>query len=144
MKLSRLKLFNILEQIPVLTSCRSLSTSVRMSAQAVVEHQSKWSYVSGPGYPPLLGLTIGQAVDRAEDMFGDREALVVSHQNIRRTFSEVKQEVDSLAAGLIELGLVPGDRIGIRFQTAQVSSVQCECSTVLYWCKWMSCLLCPL
>ena len=60
-----------------------------------------------------MGLTIGQAVDRAEDMFGDREALVVTHQNIRRTFTEVKQEVDRLAAGLLELGLVPGDRIGI-------------------------------
>ena len=78
-----------------------------------MEHQSKWSYVCGPGYPPLMGLTIGQAVDRAEDMFGDREALVVSHQNIRRTFTEIRQEVDNLAAGLLELGMVPGDRIGI-------------------------------
>ena len=60
-----------------------------------------------------MGLTIGQAVDRAEDMFGDREALVVTHQNIRRTFTEVKQEIDRLAVGLLELGLVPGDRIGI-------------------------------
>ena len=86
---------------------------MRLAAQTAVEHQSKWSYVCGPGYPPLMGLTIGQAVDRAEDMFGDREALVVTHQNIRRTFTEVKQEVDGLAAGLLELGLVPGDRIGI-------------------------------
>ena len=114
MKLSRLKLFNILEQIPVLSlSKRSVSNSIKMCAQAAVEHQSKWSYVCGPGQPPLLGLTIGQAVDRAEDMFGDREALVVSHQNIRRTFTEIRQEVDNLAAGLLELGLVPGDRIGI-------------------------------
>ena len=39
---------------------RSLSTSVPASAQAAVSHHSKWSYVAGPGYPPLMGLTIGQ------------------------------------------------------------------------------------
>ena len=89
-----------------------MSTSVHLPAQAAVEHQSNLSYASGPEYPPLLDLTIGQTVDRAEAMFGDREALVVTHQNIRRTFSDIKQEVDSLAAGFVELGLVPGDRYG--------------------------------
>jgi len=69
--------------------------------------------VSGPKYPPLVDLTVGQAVDRAADIYGDREALVVTHQDIRRSFLEVKQEVESLAAGFLELGLSPGDRIGI-------------------------------
>ena len=41
---------------------RSLSTSVPASAQAAVSHHSKWSYVAGPGYPPLMGLTIGQVM----------------------------------------------------------------------------------
>jgi len=92
---------------------RSLCTSIRMSAQAAVEHKSGWSYVSGPGFPPLMGFTIGQTVDRAADMYGDREAIVVTHQNIRRTYTQVKQEIDSLAAGFLELGLKPGDRLGI-------------------------------
>jgi hypothetical protein len=26
--------------------------------------RTDWSYVCGPGEPPLLGLTVGQAVDR--------------------------------------------------------------------------------
>ena len=89
-----------------------MSTSVNLFAQSAVEHQSNLSYASGPEYPPLIDLTIGQTVDRAEALFGDREALVVTHQNIRRTYSEIRQEVDNLAAGLVELGLVPGDRYG--------------------------------
>ena len=32
---------------------------------------------------------------------------------IRRSYVEIKQEVDQLAAGLLELGLMPGDRVGI-------------------------------
>ena len=36
-------------------------------------------------------------------MFGDRETLVVTHQNIRRTYSEMRQEIDRLAAELVKL-----------------------------------------
>ncbi|KAK8724644.1 hypothetical protein OTU49_011186 [Cherax quadricarinatus] len=53
-----------------------------------------WSYVSNPGTWPLLGIHLGQMVDRAEDMFGDREAIVSIQQGKRRTFSQVKQEVN--------------------------------------------------
>lgn len=52
-----------------------------------------WSYVSTPGSEPLLGLSVGQAVDRAERRFGDREAVVSVHQGVRKTFSQVKEEV---------------------------------------------------
>ena len=38
---------------------------------------------------------------------------MVTQQEVRRTYVTVKQEVESLAAGLLELGLQPGDRIGI-------------------------------
>ena len=65
-----------------------------MSAQAAVEHKSRWSYVSGPGFPPLMGFTIGQTVDRAADMYGDREAIVVTHQNIRRTYTQAEKNED--------------------------------------------------
>jgi len=71
------------------------------------------SYVCGPGSPPLLGMTIGQAVDRAEELYGDREGVVDVAQNQRRTFSQLRTEINSLAAGFLELGLEPGDRIGI-------------------------------
>ncbi|XP_063598867.1 medium-chain acyl-CoA ligase ACSF2, mitochondrial-like [Penaeus indicus] len=72
-----------------------------------------WSYVSTPGSEPLLGLSIGGAVDRAERRFGDREAVVSVHQGVRKTFSQVKEESDLVAAGLLAAGLEPGDRLGI-------------------------------
>jgi long-subunit acyl-CoA synthetase (AMP-forming) len=39
--------------------------------------------------------------------------VVIRDQGIRLTFAALRQEVDRLAAGLIALGLQPGDRIGI-------------------------------
>jgi len=92
---------------------RLLSTShVRAQQQAVVQDY-RLSYVCGPGEPPLLGDTIGQMVDRAADSFGDREGLVVAQEGVRRNFSQLKTEIDRLAAGFLELGLKPGDRLGI-------------------------------
>jgi len=95
------------------TISRLLSTSTNRPKQTQVDHTSNWSYVCGPGTPSLLGITIGQGVDIAADTFGDREGLVVSQQNIRRNFTQLKQEIDMLAAGFVELGLKPGDRLGI-------------------------------
>ena len=71
------------------------------------------SYVSGVSAVPLLGETIGAHFDRAAARGAGREALVVRHQNIRWTFADFKNHVDALAAGLLALGLEPGDRIGI-------------------------------
>merc|ERR1712106_883599 len=92
---------------------RLLNTSASRPKQTQVDHTSNWSYVCGPGTPSLLGITIGQGVDIAADTFGDREGLVVSQQDIRRNFTQLKQEIDMLAAGFVELGLKPGDRLGI-------------------------------
>ena len=47
------------------------------------------------------------------EKYGEREAVVVTHQDVRRSYVTVKQEVESLAAGFLELGLEPGDRLGI-------------------------------
>jgi len=71
------------------------------------------SYVHGVGDTPLLGETIGTAFDRTVERFPDREALVVRHQGIRWSWRELKERVDTLAAGLVALGLMPWQRIGI-------------------------------
>ena len=70
-------------------------------------------YVSGTSKKPLLGDTIGAHFDKSVARWHNRDALVVRHQDIRWTWAELKERVDDLAAGLIELGLVPGERIGI-------------------------------
>jgi fatty-acyl-CoA synthase len=71
------------------------------------------SYVYGASSAPLLGDTIGRFFDLACDRWAERPALVVRHQNVKLTYSELRQRVDQLAAGLLALGLEPGDRIGI-------------------------------
>jgi fatty-acyl-CoA synthase len=71
------------------------------------------SHVRGANAPPLLAATIGQALDEAAARWGGREALVSVHQQVRWTYGELKQRADALAAGLLALGLRPGDRIGI-------------------------------
>ena len=71
------------------------------------------SFVHGLDGVPLRFETIGQALDATVVKWGTNDALVVRHQNIRWTYTELKQRVDALAAGLLALGLSPGDRIGI-------------------------------
>ncbi|HWA29933.1 MAG TPA: AMP-binding protein, partial [Rhizomicrobium sp.] len=71
------------------------------------------SYVCGADAPPLLEDTIGVALERAARDWGGRPALVSRHQNIAWTYEELNERADRLATGLLELGLRPGDRVGI-------------------------------
>jgi fatty-acyl-CoA synthase len=71
------------------------------------------SYVFGASEKPLLGETIGQFFDGACGRWPDRPALVVRHQKVRISYGQLKEAVDKLAAGLLTLGLQPGERIGI-------------------------------
>jgi fatty-acyl-CoA synthase len=71
------------------------------------------SYVHGASDTPLIGETIGVHFDRIAARFPDRDALIVRHQNIHWTYRDLQQEVDSVAAGLLALGLEPGQRVGI-------------------------------
>jgi fatty-acyl-CoA synthase len=71
------------------------------------------SYDHGTSGARLIGETIGNHFDRAVARHADREALVVRHQGVRWTWSELRHRVDMLAAGLLRAGLEPGDRIGI-------------------------------
>jgi fatty-acyl-CoA synthase len=71
------------------------------------------SYVSGISDAPLLGETIGHALDRAVERWGDREALVSPSHDVRWTWKEFAERVDALAAGFLALGLQRGERIGI-------------------------------
>jgi fatty-acyl-CoA synthase len=71
------------------------------------------SYVHGASAKPLLGMTIGAAFDATCAAHPDIPALISRHQKIRWTYAELKERVDALAAGLLALGLEPGERIGI-------------------------------
>ncbi|NIJ17867.1 AMP-binding protein [Sphingobium vermicomposti] len=71
------------------------------------------SLVSGATDVPLLDLTIGQAVARAAERWGNNDAVVAVEQGVRWSYAELLARADALASGLLELGLGPGDRIGI-------------------------------
>ena len=71
------------------------------------------SYAQGPQSPALRDITIGEALARAASQWGEREALVIPHQNVRWTWRELLQRSDAVAAGLLALDLHPGDRVGI-------------------------------
>ena len=71
------------------------------------------SYASATSDTPLIGRTIGDDFDLAVARFGDREALVDCATARRWTYSELDVEVDELALGLMELGVLRGDRVGI-------------------------------
>ncbi|HXP95796.1 MAG TPA: AMP-binding protein [Telmatospirillum sp.] len=71
------------------------------------------SYTHGASDTPLLSDTIGGHLDRVAAIYPDREALVVVHQGVRWSYDRLRAESDAFAAGLIALGLAPGERIGI-------------------------------
>ena len=71
------------------------------------------SRVRGASKPPLIEITIGQALDQAAERWGDADALVSVAQGVRWGWRELATRANALAAGLQALGLVPGDRIGI-------------------------------
>ena len=71
------------------------------------------SHARGTTTPPLQDCTIGQALDATVARHGDREALVVPHQGVRWTWRQLAQQADAVAAGLLAMGLQPGDRVGI-------------------------------
>ena len=74
------------------------------------------SYDFGSSIKGLTGKTIGTIFDETAAQWPDKLALISRHQNIRWTYKQYQEKVDNLAAGLIQLGLKPGERIGIWSQ----------------------------
>jgi fatty-acyl-CoA synthase len=71
------------------------------------------SYVHGASSVPLLGETIFQNLRRTAARHGDREALVVAHQDYRATYRELVEQCELIARGLMARGIARGDRVGI-------------------------------
>ena len=71
------------------------------------------SYVHGAVDIPLLGETLGANLDRTAARVPDSPALIVPSQGVRWSYEELARRADAFAAGLLALGLQPGDRVGI-------------------------------
>lgn len=73
----------------------------------------QWSYEHGACDEPLLGHTLGAWFDKVASENAHGEALVSPKQDLRFTYKQLKEKVDLFARGLIKLGIVKGDRVGI-------------------------------
>ncbi len=71
------------------------------------------SFVEGSGDVPLKYETVGRAFHETARQFSGCDALIVPQQQVRWSYTNLENRVDLLAAGLLSLGLNPGDRIGI-------------------------------
>jgi fatty-acyl-CoA synthase len=93
------------------------------------------SYVHGASSVPLLGETIGANLRRTVDRFGDREALVVRHQEYRATYTDLWEQAEAVARGLLARGVKKGDRVGIwspnRFEWVLVQYATARIGAIL-------------
>ncbi|MBB2991174.1 fatty-acyl-CoA synthase [Mycolicibacterium iranicum] len=71
------------------------------------------SYDAGPTDTPILEETIGANFERIAAAHPDIEALVDAASDRRWTYSELDAEINTVARGLMALGVAGGDRVGI-------------------------------
>ncbi len=71
------------------------------------------SYVAGPQEPALLERTIGAHVAETVERFGTRTSIVAPDGKSVLSYEQLWQRAGDVAAGLLSLGLVPGDRVAI-------------------------------
>jgi fatty-acyl-CoA synthase len=74
---------------------------------------SEPSYMHGASDLAMIGDTIGVHFDKTVARWGHRPGLIVHQQGINWTWSDLADHVEAFAAGLVALGLQPGDRVGI-------------------------------
>jgi fatty-acyl-CoA synthase len=92
------------------------------------------SYSHGTATTALLGETIGGNLERTCREHGDRDALVDVPSGRRWSYEQLNADVDTLALGLLDLGVDKGDRVGIwapncaewtlvQFATAKIGAI---------------------
>jgi fatty-acyl-CoA synthase len=75
-----------------------------------------FSYAHGASDVELLSETIGARLDMVAEATPQADALIVPQQGVHWSYARLRDETDAFAAGLVALGLQPGDRIGIWSQ----------------------------
>ncbi|HVQ49302.1 MAG TPA: AMP-binding protein, partial [Mycobacterium sp.] len=92
------------------------------------------SYDEGPTDTPIIEETIGENFERTVRAHPDNEALVDMASNRRWTYSELNDEIDVIARGLMSLGIERGDRVGmwapncpewtiVQYATAKIGAI---------------------
>jgi fatty-acyl-CoA synthase len=78
-----------------------------------MEAASQLSYSHGASPQPLLGETIGDNLHRVAGRYPASEAVVDVPTGRRWTYEQLDADTDSVASGLLMLGIAQGDRVGI-------------------------------
>lgn len=63
--------------------------------------------------PWIEGLTVGDVLRASAKKFRDRDAVVFPRRNLRWSWAELDGRVDAIASSLMELGIGPGQHVGI-------------------------------
>ena len=71
------------------------------------------SYFHRGGDIPLLGQTIPEYFNIIARQYPDHESVVSVHQGRRLSYRDLAAQVDKLARGLLGIGFIKGDRIGV-------------------------------
>ncbi len=71
------------------------------------------SLASGSTDIALIEETIDANFQRTVTLWGDRDAIVVRHQNIRWTYKELDARIEEVARGLMAAGIEHGDRVAL-------------------------------
>jgi len=113
---------------------RPTPTSSSPNARLGRVPQNGLSQVRGDTDVPLSDQTIPAFLAQAVARGGQREAVVFVEQKVRWSWTEFAARIDELAAGLLALGIVRGDRVGIwspnrfewlvtQFATARIGAI---------------------
>jgi fatty-acyl-CoA synthase len=110
------------------------SDFLRRGADDRLRPQGTVSYVSGTTDEPLKFITIPQLLDRACARNGGNPAAIFADGGLRLSWYDLRERSNEVAAGLLALGIVRGDRVGIwapnraewlyvQFGTARIGAI---------------------
>ncbi|MDL9937957.1 AMP-binding protein [Gordonia sp. ABSL1-1] len=96
---------------------------------------SEPAFSKGEDFPALLTTTIGATLAATVAAHGDDVALIDATIRRQWTYTEFHREVRALAAGLLRMGLAPGDRVGLwspnRFEWVLTQYATAEVGIIL-------------
>ncbi len=92
------------------------------------------SYAFEGSTKQFIAKTIGDMLDDNAVEFANNDCLISVHQNIRMSYKDFKKEVDTVAKGLMAMGIKKGDKVAIwstnnaewvltQFATAKIGAV---------------------
>ena len=126
--------FTISDLSQPITSLSDTAPDTRSEDPESLKPRDGLSYVTGDRSQPLWRKTVPQVLAETALRYGARDAAVFPEQSIRWSYSELARKVDDLAAGLLAIGIEPGDRVGIwspnrpewlltQFATARIGAI---------------------